>query len=236
MEAASTGAQALSKYLAKEGKPGDLVHEAVLESALKFACRDSNHNAVISLLDIGVDPNCLLPSNIGEPLRNAVSQGDFEIIKILLQAGADVNTPGILSTAIRGNMRIPHDIKMVQFLLDKGAKLEIHGEAALRYAVSRGYSEAVELLVFSGVDVNAGAGDSNKLTVLQEAVLAGNIGLVKILLTAGSDVHAIMPQEEHQTALQIAVNNMATSSPQKLEMAQVLLAAGSDVNIQKKNE
>ena len=167
LEAASTGAQALSKYLlAKKGKPGDLVHEAVLESAFKFACRDSNHNAVISLLDIGVDPNCLLPSNVGEPLRNAVSQSDFELIKIQLQAGADINMPGILSTAIRDNMRSPHDIKMFQFLLDKGAKLEIHGEAALRYAAYRGSFEAVELLEFSGVDVNAGAGDSNKLAVL----------------------------------------------------------------------
>lgn len=232
LEAASTGAQALSKYLlAKKGKPGDLLHEAVLESAFKFACKNSNHNAVISLLDIGVDPNCLLPSNVGEPLRNVVSQSDFELIKILLQAGADINTPGILSTAIRDNMRIPHDIKMFQFLLDKGAKLEIHGEVALRYAASRGSFEAVELLVFSGVDVNAGAGDSNKLTVLQEAVLAGNIGPVKILLVAGSDVHAITSQEEHQTALEIAVKNVAISVPQKLEMVQVLLEAGSDVNI-----
>lgn len=43
---------------------------------LKSACDDLDYDAVRSLLDIGVDPNSLLPSNIRYPIEDAVSQGE----------------------------------------------------------------------------------------------------------------------------------------------------------------
>ena len=224
-EAAGTGTQALSEYLAEKGKTGDLEQE-VLESALIYLCDKSDHTAVISLLDIGVDPNCLKIRE-GDPLRNAVSGGDVKLIKILLQAGADVNTPGILSSAIS----CFHGIGMLQFMLDEGADINTHGEKALRHAAYIGNFEAVHFLLLSGVDVNAGA--KFKLTVLQKAVLGKRIGLVKVLLNAGADVNGISYRVGHQTALEIAVGGVVSINPQELEMVQVLLAAGADVNIPK---
>ena len=233
-KAASIGIQALSRYLAEKGKTGALLHEAVLESTFENACYEGSHDTVMSLLGIGVNPNCLLPSSTGNPLLEAVSEGHLDIIKILLQAGADINMPGLFSEAISHDLQMPHGMKMVQFLMDEGANFKINGKAELRYAASRLCFEAVELLVLSGVDANAGDGDFDEPTPLQEEVSYGKIELVKILLDAGADVNAIIYLEERQTALQIAVRKVSSFGPQRLAMVQVLLAAGADVNIPEK--
>lgn len=242
LEAASTDTQALSKYLAARGKIGAPVQD-VLESALRFACKDSDHSAVLSLLDIGVDPNCLLPKNIGDPLRAAVSRRDFELIEILLQAGANVNTPGILISAMNHDENLSYGTHMLQFMLDAGVNIKIHGGEALRHAAYKGYFEVVQFLVLSGVDVNANAYEKadgeadysfHKASVLQCAVSSGNIRLVKSLVDMGADVNAIIYDEglnEGQTALDSAVFKAAISDPRSLEIVRALLEAGADVNI-----
>ncbi len=227
LEAASTGIQALSKYLSKNGKTGALLQE-ILEEALKFACEHSNHSAVMSLLDMGVDPNCLLPSNIGCPLQNAVSQGDFELVKMLIKAGASVKTPGILCSAIEHDEKMCQGSKMLQFMLEEGADIKTYGKRALSRAAYGGNFEAFQILLFSGVDVDDDY-SFNTQTVLQNAVRSQNIGTVKIILDAGADVNALS-EDGVDTAVGIAVE-VATDSYQSVEMVQVLLAAGADVNI-----
>lgn len=233
IEAASTGSQALYRYLVEKGKPGALIHEAVLDRALIAASDDSRYDAVISLLGIGVDSNCFLSSNIGIPLEKAIYRGDFELIKILLRASAEVNTWGVLTRAISHDMERPHGIRMVQFLLDEGANFDTQGEAELQYAAMGGHFKAVKYLVSSGVNVNTEARICNfyNLTVLQLAVLSGEIEMVKLLLDAGADVNTKSGMQEHQTALEIAIRNEDFFGPERLGMVKVLLAAGADVNI-----
>ena len=218
LEAASTDIQALSQYLAEIGETG-LLRQEVLESALKFdefECEWLNTRAIIpNLLDIGVDPNCSL-HNHGGPLRAAVSQGDFELIEILLLAGADVNIPGILISAVKYDEEMAlAGTQMLQFMLEAGASIKPHGESAIRYAAYHGYFDAVKFLVLSRVDVNAeayrkadseadseGYGEyesdyiynqclARRQTVLYCAVESENLRLVKSLLDMGADFHAI---------------------------------------------
>lgn len=69
----------------------------------------------------------------------------------------------------------------------------------------------------------------NRNTVLQNAVLSQNIGMVKIILDAGADVNA-SSEDGMETALGRAIE-FATDLYQVMEMVQVLLAAGADANI-----
>lgn len=177
-----------------------------------------------------MDQECRLLFDTGLTLKNAVSDGNFKLIEILLQAGADVNTPGILSSAIAHDVRMSHGT-MLPFMLGLGARIETHGGEALREAVAWGDFETVQFLLLSGVDVNdeeAGGDFNNKdLTILQIAVSITHIELVKILLDAGADVNALS-RYGRQTALEIAVWQR-----QGLEIVQVLLAAGADANFPK---
>lgn len=127
---------------------------------------------------------------------------------------------------------------MIQFLSDEGANFEIDGEVAPQIAAYCGHLEDAQSLILSGVDVNVEADHEaldwcSNCTILQNAVSGGKIGMVKFFLNAGSDFNAMNHQEVHQTALQIAVREVANSGSQKLKMVQVLLAAGVDVNIPK---
>ena len=233
LEAATTGTQALSKYLAEKGKTGALVQE-VLDVALQQARNDENERAVTSLLDVGVGLPLPPPDDIGISFQDAVDSGYFGHIKKLLQEGAVLNILDILCVKLRYRVEMPYGIKMIQFLLDEGSDFKTHGGAALRYAAYKGSFETAQSLLLSGVDVNAETDNTNWLeqrTVLQTAVSGGRIEIVNLFLDAGADVNFISCRKTPQTALGIAIRNASSSGPQKLEMVHVLLAAGADVNI-----
>ena len=88
----------------------------------------------------------------------AVEKGDKELVKILLEAGADVEAVGTfdrtpLARACDGNA-----VEIMQILLDKGAdinkKRAVDGGTVLMSAAANGRTEAVKLLLKKGADVN----------------------------------------------------------------------------------
>ena len=124
LEAATTGTQALSKYLAEKGKTDALV-QGVLVEALGRARDDENGRAVTSLLDVGVGLPLPPPDDIGISFQDAVDSGYFDHIKKLLQEGAVLRILDILRVRVCAKLRyheeMPYGIKMIQFLLDEGA-------------------------------------------------------------------------------------------------------------------
>jgi Ankyrin repeats (3 copies)/Ankyrin repeat len=111
--------------------------------------------------------------------------------KVLVEAGADVNIEGgnygspLQAAASNGNGRI------VQFLLDHGANVNIHGEGEEKYghalynASRDGHERIVRLLLNSGADVNQQGGEFN--TALLAAIYKGNKSIVRLLLDHGAD-------------------------------------------------
>lgn len=81
-------------------------------------------------------------------------------------------------------------------LMREEANIKTYGEIALQYAAYRGYFEADQFLVLSGIDVDG-------LTALQSAVSGGKIWPVEILLDANSDVNATHPLRQRITILKI---------------------------------
>ncbi len=138
---------------------------------------------VTLLLERGADPNMQLffkPANVrggsatftrgATPLIRAATNGDLEVVKLLLARGADATlymadrqTP--IHAAIAGRATEPQAVEMIKLLQKAGTDVnvvalvnhpeEIRGGTALHYAVRKRYKEVMKLLASFGVDMNA---------------------------------------------------------------------------------
>lgn len=83
----------------------------------------------------------------------AIRFGLTDIVRVLIEKGADIHYPGVLFTAIDG--RNPDTVR---FLIQAGAGVQVHnitlidGTTPLMWAVLKGYTEIVKILLQVGVD------------------------------------------------------------------------------------
>ncbi|CZR66358.1 uncharacterized protein PAC_16259 [Phialocephala subalpina] len=204
------------------------------ESALSVAVSVRDHSLVSFLLQSGANP---APKSAILPLVVAAYVGDLDLIKILLDGGANCDQRGrrrrnagligdlnvLQAAAITGNINI------VRYLLEVGADLNVpaaqyEGRTALQAAVQSGSSETVQLLLNWGARVNSPAGQSGGVTALQAAVLRRDIGLVRMLLTAGADANDMPAALFGKTSLQTA------SEKGDDKIVCLLLEYGADIN------
>ena len=107
----------------------------------------------------GVDVNFEMQGEVGLPLNIAISKGELEIVKELIQAGADVNkmdkhmlTP--LSYAIIDER---NDMRIIQELIKAGADVNatmFGGHSILWYAEYEHNYKVIEELKKSGATLN----------------------------------------------------------------------------------
>ncbi|GAB1191827.1 hypothetical protein APSETT444_001010 [Aspergillus pseudonomiae] len=138
------------------------------------------------------------------PLHYAAYIGEYGIVKLLLQLGADVHHMGIgcvsitpLGCALAANIRYPHRDreKIIKLLLERGANVEGDpGPRHLNVAAAQGYTPGVELLIHHGAIVN-GDRYENTTTPLHFAVSLGHLECVNALLDAGASVNAKTEQD-----------------------------------------
>lgn len=169
-----------------------------------------------------------LETNGLTPLKIAAEQGYTNIVKLLLDYNAYVNsaatgTNGL--TALQAAAGGGHT-EIVNLLLahnaDVNAKSSINGWTALQGAVEYGNSDLVEILLNAGAHVNAPPLPANGNTPLQQAVLNRNPAIVYLLLDHGACVNAERYGADRRRALQIAVESGDT------EIVQRLLNHGAD--------
>ncbi|MGE0206798.1 MAG: ankyrin repeat domain-containing protein [Candidatus Babeliales bacterium] len=95
-------------------------------------------------------------SEFGSPLELAMSQDSFEIMKILIQAGANVNKYNQFGTPLRRAVLLRSRLTIVQYLLSQGADVNgcmVRGSTPLHLAVYLKNKELCELLCKAGADV-----------------------------------------------------------------------------------
>ena len=113
------------------------------------------------------------------PLIRAANNADLEVVKLLLEHGADATlymadrqTP--IHAAIAGRATEAQAIELVKLFRSAGTDVnvnalvnhpeEIRGGTALHYAVRRRYKDVIKLLASMGIDMNAA--DQDGLTAL----------------------------------------------------------------------
>jgi ankyrin repeat protein len=130
--------------------------------------------------------------NIGNtPVYEAAAHNHPELVKLLLDYGANINTcTNAGETPLHGAITA-HHLSMVKLLLDNDADINASlasGQTPLRLAVIKGYADIVELLLTRGALVNTRG--KTGLTPLHWAALKGQLQIVSLLLTHGADISA----------------------------------------------
>ena len=115
-------------------------------------------------------------------IRWASANGHLEIVKLLIDNGADVTADD--NYAIRRASDNGH-LEVVKLLIANGADVTADNNQAIRDASNNGHLEVVKLLIDNGADVNA-----NNNEAIRWASDNGHLEIVKLLIDAGADVTA----------------------------------------------
>ena len=165
--------------------------------------KEGNTEELINYINEGNDIN--VPYNKGEgPLHIAAYFGDIEIVKILLDNGAIIDTNNTYTPLhIAANRGFP---TIVNMLLDRNANIEAvdeDGNTPLHWAAMLGFPEGITILINRGANINATNYDGK--TALHFAASNGRSKAVEILMNSGANIEAIC--NKGKTALHYAVDD-----------------------------
>ena len=161
-------------------------------------------------------------------LEAAVSSSNKALVRILLEAGADVNGRGAMNTPLQ-MAACEKDADLVDILLRYGAEVNApsrtpNGRTALQGAAERGNCNLVKRLLYLGADVNAPASLYYGRTALQAAIEQDFPEVTRLLIEFGADVNANPSREGGLTCLQAAIQ------ARRVELVLFLLDRGADPN------
>ena len=146
-------------------------------------------------------------------LLAAVKTKNLPVVKLLVEAGADIHLP-----ATRQTQRTPlqaaceaGDLSVVQYLLKLGANVntpahQLNGGTALQFAAFGGHISATCLLLEAGADVNAPGAQVNGRTALEGAAEHGRVSMIRLLLNEGAEVIG-SGEKQYRRALWLAESN-----------------------------
>ena len=151
------------------------------------------------------------------PLWYAVDVCEIEVVKLLVEAGTDVNAgllPPLFQAVLKNNTEI------AEYLIDHGANLNYPQDwNPLEIApYTSNNIEMVKLLIARGADINSGVG----LTALQASISAGRRDIFDLLIQCGADANT--PDKGGYTPLYFAVHN------DDLDYLKILIAHGAKVD------
>jgi outer membrane protein TolC len=125
------------------------------------------------------------------PLHAATYRGNYEIVRMLLEKGADINaatSSGMSPLYIAAN---EGSLEIVKLLVEKGADVNLCGGTVMRSplqrAAGKGHTEIVKVLVQNGAKIDFKS--STGWTALHSAAESGYKEIVLILLDQGANVN-----------------------------------------------
>ncbi|KAI1358392.1 ankyrin repeat-containing domain protein [Xylaria arbuscula] len=151
----------------------------LIPNPLQSAIDHDNREMMDLLIKAGINVNHR-GSHPLFPIQLAVERGEFDFVKYLVEAGADVNAPVTKKKYMR---------------------------SALQIAVEKGRTDIMEYLIQSGADVNCPPSPNRGATALQLAAIKGYLGIAKYLLDKGAKINAPPAHRNGRTALQGAAEH-----------------------------
>ena len=164
-------------------------------------------------------------------LSNAAVSCSAECVKLLLDAGADVNNKegsDALFLAVTS-----YSLECANLLLTAGVDVNSknkHNETVLFYAK---YGKYVEILLREGADVNIRNDDN--ITALYNAVCTGLVECVDLLINAGADVN-ITDNSGAPLLFQKESISHWNHHPTLMKCIKIVLREGFKVNVRNRNE
>jgi len=162
-------------------------------------------------------------------LHYAVWYGWVEIVKLLIEAGADVNAKSNEGDTALHDTVLKNRVEIARMLIKAGADVNAkynEGNTALHWAARLNNVKIVRILIEAGSDVNEKDNDGD--TALYYAVWYNWVHVVQILIYAGTDVNE--KDKDGDSALHEAAywNCIAT--------ARILINAGAKKNVKNNNK
>ena len=164
---------------------------AVAQTALVDAARDDDHAAAVGLLAERADPN-QAESDGTTPLHWAVHHDDAELVKRLLDAGANVAAVNDYGATPMSEAAVASNPAVLKALLEAGADVDspnADGQTALMVVARGGNVAAARALIEAGADVNARE-ERKGQTALMWAVAQSHPAMVELLLAHGAEIEA----------------------------------------------
>jgi ankyrin repeat protein len=182
--------------------------------AIEVAAQNANATVMRALIDAGATVSGRIGGNA---VMGAANQGALEIVRMLVEKGADPS-PG-MGVAVAS--RYP---EIVEYLESQGVREEV---PPLLIAARRGDLKALEASIAARVDLNAVDGWGR--SALYRAALYGQVEVVKRLITAGANLELMTP-EDFWTALHVAANENNAAVVQALAAGKANIEARKDSN------
>ena len=181
---------------------------------------------VTQLIQEGADVNSTHWIMGDTPLSRAVQYGlNPEIIKLLIENGADANAADMLAAGRDSNYEV------VKFLIENGADVNAANQEGLTplmlaatAARTTSNPEIIRILIENGADVNAARTRTGETPLMLVAESTSNPEIIKIMIENGADVNAA-ERERGGTPLIIA----AAHNPNP-EVVKLLIENGADAN------
>jgi len=173
---------------------------------------------VTALLDAGLDVNTI--SENDGALKKAVKENHIEIVRLLIERGADVNQKdGYFSNELPLVAAFKEENKeAVQILIDAGAAISDVGDKSILNELIKDYS-AVEKLLSLGADPNYG-----KMPPLIKASKSASWQILEFLLKAGANINGV--DDSGNSPLHSAIRGYGVH----VDNVKILLEKGADVN------
>ena len=163
-----------------------------MQSLLVHAIHTGNAASAQKLLQQGVDANCEYRGDHGEtsqkylPLHEATGCEDEELVKLVIQHGADIFKVASTGATALHDAALCGNYAAVKFLLGRGAKVDIQdkeGRVALHEAAEHGQEAVIRLLLEYHASTTLRANDGTTPTDL--ALDHGHFRVVLLLLQHG---------------------------------------------------
>ena len=230
------------------------VQELKIGTPLYHAALNGHHELCRLLLQYGANPNTLFAGN--PILSESARAGNLEIVKLLIEHGAEINATDSEGQNALQTASIKGDKALVAYLLDRGADVyheDCNGCTSTIHAAHLGFAEIVQLLIDGGADLEHHA--SNGWTPLHSChshaetthVLLNNgadvnsvtkLGATPLFLAACSGVHNVVKTLlSYNPDLELTLADGASAliggiRSGNVEVVRLLLEAGANVNHQ----